>query len=394
MFAVGQTKVVKLKGRQTTITGEVTETKDKKGYEIKTKAGVIVVSKDEVESITDLVTPTDEYHRRLAKIDPNDPKARLELAEWAFKNDLLAEAKAELEAALKLKSDYPQARLLLSQVEAKIKATKAARTRPGGNGEEPPPGSTSRPIVRREWLVGKNDIFRIRLEELRAGDTAGIQFRNDVLKRFMDSMRGREHFKEAQARSEFLALPRIDQVMYILEKIDRDNVAIKDDIIVTRDPKFMLDFRRYVWPMVSSSCATTHCHGGARPKGGLKFFNLPRNQAVDYTNFVILSGFVKRGRRLINRDHPDLSLLLQYGLPKDQARFRHKEDITPAFRSMRDPRYRQVLTWIKDLNGPPHPDYRLDYRPPFNMKLDTSGGSALPSPETQPTTRVTDELPG
>jgi len=385
LFTCGQLKVVKLKGRQSSITGEVTETKDKTGYEIRTKGGVIVVSKDDVESISDVVTPEDEYRQRLSKIDPKDPAARLELAEWAFEQDLLEEAKTHLEEALKLKPDYAQARLLLRQVEAKIEAMRSVATRPAANGEKPGE-QTTQPLISKDWLVGEQDIYRIRLEEIRAVDGAGIQFRNNVIERFMDSMRGREEFGEPDARKEFLGLSRIRQVMYIIPRIDRDNVAIKDDIIITRDPKFMLDFRTSIWPMVLSSCAGTNCHGGAKPKGGLKFFNMPRNQAVDYTNFVILSGFVSRGRRLINRDHPDLSLLLQYGLPKDQARFRHEKDKAPTFRSTRDPSYRRLLAWIDDLSYPPQPNYRLKYKPPFNMKLDLSGASGLPSPDSKPAT--------
>ena len=38
-----------------------------------------------------------------------------------------------------------------------------------------------------------------------------------------------------------------------------------------------------------------------------------------------------------------------------------------TFPSRRSSGYRQVLTWIKKLSGPRHPNYRIKYRPPNVM---------------------------
>ncbi|MCD6303865.1 MAG: hypothetical protein J7M21_02765, partial [Planctomycetes bacterium] len=108
------------------------------------------------------------------------------------------------------------------------------------------------------------------------------------------------------------------------------------------------------------------------------------NDRVAYTNFLILDSFHKPGGlRMIRRDNPEESLLLQYALPRNIARYRHPEKIRSAFRSRNDPGYRLTLQWIRSLKGPLHPDYRIKYLPPNVMKpvpvlpgLPAGGGKA------------------
>ena len=178
---------------------------------------------------------------------------------------------------------------------------------------------------------------------------------------------------------------------YILYKIDPYNTAIKDDIIIKTDPRFMIEFRSRIWPIVAKHCAAAQCHGGDKPKGGLKLFNIPgKNEKVDYTNFLILDMFASGGKRMLDRDHSDLSLLLQYGLPPEQSRFDHPVKITPPFRSRKDPVYRRVLSWINSLSGPLHPNYRTTYKPPFKLKTAAGGLPPLPPETTQPAKDIFD----
>lgn len=383
-FALGQQQVVTLRdGRK--ITGRATKTKT--GWVVETEFATLSYSTEEVVSVEEFVTPEQEYRQRLAKINPKDPEARYGLAEWAFGEELYEIARRELQEALRLKPGTGKYSLLLRQVEAKIRGLQPIKPEDRTTTTGPvKPGS--------EWLLGDADIYRIRLEELRSTDVAMIEFRNRVDQRFVNRMRGTGDFKQYGFADRFLAFPPVRKAIYILERIDRDNTDIKDDIIVkTGVPRFMTDFLSQVWPIVAQSCASSQCHGGGeKAKGGLRLFKVAgKNERADYTNFVILDGYVKGGIRMIDRDHVDQSLLLQFGLPAEVARFKHPIPITPVFPSADSGSYRNVARWIESLVGPQHPNYRLKYQPPFGMNLDLRALPGLTVPTTPAATRPAGE---
>lgn len=392
---VAKVQVVKLKSGAE-LKGEVTRNKDG-SYEIRTDKGIVVVPADKVVSVEDVVTPRDEYEQRLAKLDLKDAKAHYELARWAFNAGLYVEARDLLTAALKLREEYPEARLLLRRVEGAIRE----------QGAKPPVKPPVKPPIKDplrlagmkpEWFLTQQDIYRVRLEELRPKDVVPIRFKKKVLERFIGSMEGRwpeEMGREPDRR--FRGWTPVRKVNFILDNIDEDNVSIRDYIEIRRDPKFMVEFRRRVWPLVRQNCASVQCHGGKKIHGGLKLFNVKgKNDRVDYTNFVILSTYEKKGRRLIERDHAEDSLLLQFGLPQALAESRHPKvpgRTRSAFSSRKVVNYRRMLKWISDLKGPLPRNYHLKWKPPFKMSLNLTGKPSLPKPppETQPTTREKDE---
>ncbi|MCK4602528.1 MAG: hypothetical protein KAU28_08690, partial [Phycisphaerae bacterium] len=320
------TKVVTFKdGRK--ITGEVTRTAEG-NYEIETKFGLLKYSADEVASVEDVITPQEEYNKKLAGIDPQSAKDHFELGRWAFEQGLLEIARKELQKALQIKEDFERAKLLLRQVEAKLE--EASRPKPVADGGRPTtrPAKTDVANLKPEWLVGEEDIYRIRLEELREDDRVPVELKNDVLERFVDSMRGVGDFRERNFEKRFRSWNRLRRAKYIVNNVDRDNSAVKDDIIIKRDPKFMAEFRNNIWPIVAQNCATSSCHGGEKKFGNLQLFNVAgKNVSVDYTNYILLWGYSTKSngaaRRMIDRNYPDMSLLLQFGLPEDMAKYEH-----------------------------------------------------------------------
>ncbi|MBN1943272.1 MAG: hypothetical protein JW849_08265 [Phycisphaerae bacterium] len=367
----GKIQAVKLKDGRT-FQGVVTRRDD--GIEVKTKGGELKFQEDQIESIQPVVPAKDEYLARRDAADLNSAEARYTLARWVWEhhqNDktLLLYARDDLKAALEIQKSYTRAILLLRQVEAKIRvldaAVAAASRRPG-----------EALAVEDRDLVTEQDIFRIRLMELRETDRVMIQYKNKVLKRYIDSMRGREtdgwdlHGKEQH----FLARPRSVQVMEILRNKPND-VSLQRDIHVMRDPKFMTDFRTHVWPIIQNHCAAANCHGGPTPNGGLKFFVMPGlNPRADYTNFLIVSGWEKGKNHLLDRQNIEASLILQYGLNRKVAEKRHPVEIPPIFTGIRSPNYRRVYNWMSSLRKPIAPNYDIHsgFRP-AGMTLDTSG---------------------
>lgn len=391
-IALAEMKTLTLKtGRQ--LTGEVTETPD--GYEVKLPSGVVATfSRDDVISVVDAVTPDKEYREKLAKIDPDKPQDHYQLGEWALNKGLLEIARKELLTAIELKKDYEMASLLLRQVEAKIAEAQKppVATRPVEKNGEDGPGPK---ILLTDMLLSEQDIHRIRMAELKETDrTVRIEFRNDVIKRFIEMMRGREEFRQPRAADKFRRRTRLWQTLYIRRRVERGDHAMLDDIVIKSDPKFMTDFRSRVWPVVRQYCATSDCHGCEKGVGGLKFFNIAgKNEKADYTNFVILSGLMKRGRRLIDRSYPDMSLVLEFCLPPDQATYRHPKKITAAAASRKAINYRTIDQWIRSLKYPPYPEYRLTWKAPFGMRINTSGKPDLPNAETAPASGPADEPP-
>jgi len=370
-------KIVTLKDGRS-YEGVVTETDE--GIEVQSRKGIIQhVPREAIQSIRDAVRPKDAYLARKADVDANDAKALYDLARWVWETHdenkvLLLHARDDLQAALAIDPDDTRAKLLLRQVQAKILSSDQGPSRPPSDGTA---------AIREEDLVTERDILWIRLRELRPSDRdVRIQYKNKVLRRYIDQMRGREieDWDRHGNEEHFLAQPRITQVLEILRN-KRDDTELLRDIEVKTDPAFMTEFRSRVWPILQNSCAAASCHGGPKPKRGLKFFVAPGiNVRADYTNFLIVSGWRKGDRCLLDRQDMERSLILQYGLNRKVTQTSHPTDIPPVFTGIRSRKYRQILDWMKSLKSPLAPDYHIHagYRP-AGMQLHTSGTPIFPS---------------
>lgn len=373
-----EVSTVKLKsGRE--ITGEVT--KGDSTYKIKTLSGqTVTVLVSQVDSVSAPIDPDKEYADRLSKIDAKSADDHVTIAEWASANNLFEIAQKELKAALDINKDHVKARLLLRKVEAAIAdAATPVETKPAPTAT--PTGTpTGTPTIGTETdktFIPTEDIYRIRLQELRRDDKdVAVEFKNDVLERFITMMEGSEpDFKDQAAINRFRAMPRALQALRIRKEFERRDDAAKwyDDIIVKSDPKFMSDYRTKVWPVLRSQCASVDCHGGDKVNGRLKLFCGVSNERVDYTNFVILDGFKTADGRMFDRDTPEDSLLLQFGLPKEQSNQRHPKTIKVVFPNRRSQQYKDIEDFMSKLRPTPHPDYRLKWAPPAPMHLDFGG---------------------
>lgn len=373
-FGLAEQVLILKGGRQ--LTGEVTKTKD--GYEVKTKGGTVVIAADQVEKVQDIVTPASEFKQRLEQLNKQDPEGLFRLASWAQQNKLLVEARDLLEQVLKLKPEHENARLLLRLVNMSL-STQPRETPATGTVVRPPAvdGSTPRP----EDLLKEDDIYRIRLVELKlSGDNVTIDFRNKVIDRFIKKMQGQDIFKDPNGENAFRSWPRPRQVKYMLDNTQRDDSEIRDDILIKSDPQVLREFKTRVWPILSKDCASVQCHGSVKGAGKLKLFGAMANdERVVYTNYYILHEWARGGKRLINLEKPEDSLVLQAGLPQNlaQPNLAHpKPTDAPAFPSQKDPNYKLVSDWINSLSRPfLPPGYRVDYKIPL---LDAPAAPAKP----------------
>ncbi|MDP6546087.1 MAG: hypothetical protein QGH60_19065 [Phycisphaerae bacterium] len=426
--------------------GLISKAQDKDGYNVKMRIGVIFVPSNEVARIEDATTPLEEFRGRLAKIKPADVKARYKLAQWAFRKRLLSESGDVLKAILKVEPNHKRAKLLLEEIEArKVRTEDPAKLREeyfkrraaiGANDAKGnlmlgqwayekkllrdakvvletalridpklaeaakllakinaaiTAGGASTAGVQDKFLLSMTDVYKVRLEEFRQkGDLVGVKYRKRVLQRFIAAMSGRDDFEgDMHFGKKFMGYTSIKKLQYILDP-NRDIApetldTLKKDIIIESDPIFMRTFRSRIWPIVRQNCATTACHGAPEGKGKVKLFSSPaRDGRITYTNFVILAGSSgKKGGRVLDRDTPAESLLLEYLLPKSQAKRPHpvtKKAIRNLFKNREQPAYKLLRDWISALSAPGYPDYHLEYKPPFGMKLDLSGGGGTLPP--------------
>lgn len=86
---------------------------------------------------------------------------------------------------------------------------------------------------------------------------------------------------------------------------------------------------------------------------GLKL--LPRGREsdrIEMTNYFLLTQGEVDGKLLIDRNNPEESLLVQWGLPRADAKFPAPEDLKgwrPYFKDARDPRYKELVDWVSSL---------------------------------------------
>ncbi len=370
------------------ITGDIVKVAG--GYRVRTAMGAVEYPDSQVVSVEDVVTPEMLYASRLAEIDPNSPEDHVRLGEFALQQQLLTRAREQFTEALRLRPDYERASLMLQKVEQLMERrlgepeTMPAATRPSAAIAYSPRE------IKDEWLLSAKDISRIRLAELRPSDRVRITIDPDVVDQFIASKQGTGDFQTEASERRFRGMSNLRKAIYILSRTDERDAAIRDGIDVLTDPRFMTDYRRVVWPIVRRSCASAECHGGPAAGGKLHLFaSHGRDDRIDYTNFLILDGYVSPGgrARMIDRANPDKSLLLQFALPAHEAEFRHPEGgpSRPTFTSRQSRSYIRMLNWIMSLHRPMHPDYRLEYSPPFGMKLNFAAAkSALPGGTAAP----------
>lgn len=398
--AFGETMVVRLRDGRT-ITGQVEKINDGKEYKITRFVGgrpvmTLTVKVSEVLEMKKASLPTDEYTERLKRIDPNKAEDHFKLAQWAHRKGMLKIAVHELETALKLKPNYERASLLLKQLKARIGSGNGGQIEPPDNG-----GGTKVTPADRKGMITERDMNRIRLGELantalvrksflggpiefRGKEQVRVTFAKNVVGRFVEAMRNDDDFRvdPKKAGDAFRRWSDQDRLAYMLSRLDRADWGMKDDIIIRTDPKSIRTFHRTIWPVLSKSCGSTKCHGAAKGQGKLKLFKIKSNDSLGlYSNFLILDMFAKGGR-MIHRDFPRESLLLEAGLPAREAKWKHpdKAKARPTFQSVTDPRYKAALKWIELLNGPPRPVYGVEYKPPFGP--DPNANSALKPKKT------------
>jgi hypothetical protein len=346
---------------------------------IQAKYGILTFKADDVESVVDVVSPKDAYMERKSKIDTADADALVGLAQWVMaehgKNrDLLKNAEADLEQAMKINKDHRRTQLLLRVVRGQLEATEPKE---GAGGDS---GTARAGRISEDELVTQRDIYNIRLQELREDDRVTIKYQNDVLNRFIKIMRASERsgWDKRSTEKRFRGLSRRKQVAYILDQVP-DNWDILQDILIQNDPQFMVDFRNKVWPILRRTVASAKNNHGGNLMDGYRFkIAAAGGEKVDYTNYVILVGYKKGRMRMVDRQKPQDSLILKAGLQETIDPTTDPRSVVPSYAVKNSAAYKRLMEWIKSLKGPMEPNYRLEWQPKGDVTIDCDGKPDLP----------------
>lgn len=371
-FALAKPGIVNTKDGRS-IEGDITETEAE--VTVATKVASITFNRTDIASVTYATSIKEQYEKRLAALPKNaGARSHVDLASWLFENKEYALARAEVDKALQLDPNNADAAVLRQTIE---RTTLWEKTRPVAPAVIP--GSVPKPNVAPAVAVPKDQNYLnadqiniIRQMELRESDPPPrLRLDKDVKQRYIKA--------QNLTPKEFNTLPENDKGMQILRNGSPD---MKADVKILSDPPSLAGFKR-IQPSILLGCASANCHGSTKA-GTFMLYNPASTDAAAYTNFYILTQYKPflGGvlHKSIDRQQHRNSLLLDYGLPRDQAETPHPDvpGWTPMFRGVQDLKYVAIQRWIESLH-PIEPDYGISFALPGGPPA-----AAPTAPATQP----------
>lgn len=384
--AWARTAVVTLNdGRQ--VTGDLVA-QDENGVTLVVKDIRQVIPTAEIRGIEYPRTLEERYNERRAKVADDNLQGRLDIVRWLINSDGgLPLAAREIAAMQQVWPDHEDVSLFKRVIDERLRAEREAAETEAETGDEvdQPVGddddddaATPRDPSEHKLLTDEQ-INMIRIYEVDLTEKPIVRLDHDLIDLMIKAYPDVDFMPKGQSQIRAYKRKQNQNSHEILADLFRiaaqrpDAVALYSKVTVTQDPPVMLYYRRHIQrSYVVNYCGS--CHGDR--EGGAGNLMLFTRQAADtdtvYTNFFILNEHKSNGSQMIDRDAPERSLLLQYGLPRDVATRPHPEvdeeqtgrPWRPYFRNgLEDPRFEQFRRWIGAL-WRPAPDYRITYTPP------------------------------
>jgi hypothetical protein len=317
----------------------------------------------------------EQFEQFQMSIRRNDWPRRMEFAQWLFENRRYALAREELLPIVE-QADVEGAPQLLRLVEAQLRLESASgeHPRPGASATDriPEPWERERPSSGRvelrdmlpDRLLSREDVNLIRIYEMDLRNPPRLSVKPETIREMIEKHGASDLIpadsagRTALFRAEPLALTKL---LFQLKARD-----LYPQIEVLSEPAHLNLFRQRVhnaW--LIPGCATSLCHGGVDAG---HFFLHARNykdERVRYTNLLILERSSFDGRPMIDFDDPLSSLVIQYGLPRNEARFPHPpvKGWRPVFLESNKRLLEDALSWIRAMYMP-RPAYPVEYEPP------------------------------
>ena len=341
--------------------GDIQTSPDGKSVNITMYGSTLTLDWISVASISYPGEAVEDFQKRLGALDPNDIKGRLDLSRAelsARQYDLAAQAAQD---AQRLDPHNPEAAILLDTIQGeRALDSRVAAAALAGRGAAAPAATQA---SSGKYLT-MDDVYAIRRGELMPGDQVRVEFASNVLKRYLG------------AGGDAAAFDAESETQRALDIIQSGDANLVKDVHIVSEPQVMAEFRVLVQRRILVGCAAVGCHGEAGA-GGFALYPNVRETLPSYTNFYVLEQMVRKvadgeaigsgpvWRPMIDRPHPESSLLLQFGLPRSLAQTPHPKvpGFKPMFLSPDDPGYVEISRWIESMN-PIVPDYGFRFEVP------------------------------
>jgi len=355
--------------------GEV-ESDDANGVRLKISGISQLFARDKIRDVKYELTAAEEYQQRRAELADDDLDGRYRLASY------LALDRKELDLARKELTDlakrFPQderVSLLAAAVDNRLKLMKEPPAKPANpvikptlapqllpdkpasEGIEKEKSEEDKPAVLTEQDINQIKVYEI---DFSTKPPPRVIIPRETVDEFIKVYA--EDDKDLRGRANqaaFRRAPGIDQLRKFFDLRAREFYR---QVEVKNDPPVMLAFKTSVHRnYVLNYCGTSGCHGGDKA-GQFKLipYNAVRDETV-YTNFFMLDAWQRGKGYMIDRDKPEYSYLVQFGLPRVDAKYPHPEVEGWNFkiRNTEDPVYGMVVNWIKMLYNDPRPKYGI-----------------------------------
>lgn len=320
-------------------------------------------------------TFAEQYEKERQSLGANDSAGRVTLAKKALAAGEYDLALSTIEEALAIDPNSADAtdlqRAVIAQRRVKQGSGAATTPKAAGPSTTATTGPASAPTATHgPWKVlSADDINRIRQVELRDEDPrVTIQFANNVVKKYADTNPDVKY-------QEFRKMTPLKQAIEIIDK----GGDLAKDVKIASDPAPLREWQAKVQPIVLAGCATSGCHGGANAIAPM-LISPATDTSASYTNFYVLQSYSRKSKEapkpgamfgggdglMINRDNPDQSLLLTYGLANAPAGSKHPtvKNYNGVFmKGKEDAKYELITKWISDMLRRVQPDYQLKFTP-------------------------------
>jgi hypothetical protein len=351
--------------------------------------------RDSVDHVVLQPTFEQTYRKFKSGLLPNFPHQHMELCRWLFQQRKYELCKKELEELLE-KSELVEARRMMRLVDAQL-----ALVKPDDENAQPieieakpideADTSETGDLSKRRDILTHDDVNLIRVYEIDFDNPPRVTLEPSTIDKLIETYA--EHKLIPASRTERNALYRaepIDVVEHLIFELRARELY--PEIKVITEPTSLNLFRMHVhntWLM--NNCASTDCHGGTFGGRLLLHRSGYRDARVRYTNLLILDRLKLDPELppLIDYEHPANSLIIQYGLPRDEARYAHPDvpNWQPAFPPGNRKAANSAVEWIKAMMYP-RPVYPIEFAPPTPK----DEGNEKPDVASEPAwTPVTDD---
>ncbi len=342
-------------------------------------------SRQRVSGIEYVKSIPEQYQERRAQIADDDLDKRYDLARWLFENKSYDLAKAELQQLIEKHPTDGRLVPLQNLVDAAIKLQEEPQrpAQPRPSQPRPQQPSATQPAAGAETTdfdrhaprprMTDDQINLMRVYEIDPTSQPNVHVPNDVMEEVYRRYAGEEGVPVgANAQRQALGWPGWRKLHLLFQLRARETYG---KVTVHTEPQTIQAFRTNVHNRyLLTYCATTSCHGGKDAGNFFVFRFEPASNATVYSNYYILHKYTTQQGYMIDRERPDRSLLVQYGLPRADAALPHPEvpGWRPLFRNAQDARAIGVTQWVRSL-GVMSVDYPVGYEVP-----------RMGSPATQP----------